>query len=77
MVEHRDPSKEALEESRAKAPGRSKRSRCEAREEWIPRRSGTYAAGRHDERNDAGPTTWVPPVFSAPVSATRVDRDLD
>ena len=34
--------------------------RIKARDERIPRRSGTYAAGRHEERNEAdGP-------FSAP-----------
>src|SRR5688500_3250323 len=34
--------------------GRSKRSRCKAGDERIPRRTGKYAAGRQEEPNEAG-----------------------
>src|SRR5687768_10824272 len=44
--------------------GRSKRLRCEAREEWIPRRSVSYAAGSHDE---AERSRWA--VFSGRLEA--------
>src|SRR5688572_16580645 len=46
---HRLNRRRALEARK----GRSKWPRCKARDERIPRRTERYAAGRHEERNEA------------------------